>query len=162
MRGINQLMAFVVLVSLTVTVAVIISNWVIPFYREQGEKIENQTKERLECQYGSVYIRNVTYHCGDDCSLDADRNLTVEVENSGNVKIIVDKIYIKNKRGSLFAFDVEARTLSTGDVARLENISAMSCSGINNSIEGVSVIATNCPGTAYDNFPGSEVNFLNC
>jgi len=163
MKGVHQLITFAILIAMTATIAIIVSGWLIPFLREQTGTIENQTKEKLDCQYASLYIKNVTYNCSDDCSVNATRNLTVEVENSGSVTIRIDNIYIKNTTGALFSFALnETKALSTGDTIRIENVSAMVCSGINNSIDKVRIISTNCPGTAYDSFPGSDVNFLDC
>jgi lipopolysaccharide export LptBFGC system permease protein LptF len=163
MKGINELITFAVLVSMAVTIAMIVSGWLIPFSREQTGTIENQTREKLACQDASLYIKNVTYNCSSDCSVNTIRNLTIEVKNSGTLKIRIDNIYIINTTGSFFYFSLnETKTINIDDTIILENISTMACSGINNSISKVRVIATNCPGTAYDNFPGSDVTFLDC
>ena len=163
MKGVQQLIAFAVLISMAVTIALIVSGWLIPFIKEQTGTVGNQTTGKLACQYAFLYIKNVTYNCSTDCSVNAARNLTVEVENSGSVKIWIDNIYIRNTTGVLFSFSLnETKALSSGDIVRIENISTMLCSGINNSIDKVSIITTNCPGTAYDSFPGSDVTFLDC
>jgi hypothetical protein len=163
MKGIHQLVAFTILIAVVIIVSLLIHSWLIPFSREQTGTVENQTKEKLACQYASVYIKNVTYNCSSDCSVDAIRNLTIEIENSGALTISIDNIYIRNATGALFSFSLnETKTLITGDIVRLENISTMTCSGINHSIDNVGVITINCPGTAYDNFPGTDVTFLDC
>ena len=163
MKGIHQLVVFIILIVMAVTIAIMVHSWLVPFSREQTGTIENQTKEKLACEYASIYIKNVTYNCSSDCSVNATRNLTVEIKNSGTVTVNIDNIYIKNTTGVLFSFALnETKTVLTGNIVKLENISTMACSGINNSIDKVRVITTNCPGTAYDNFPGSDVNFINC
>ncbi len=163
MKGINQIVSFTILIAVAVSVALIIQSWLMPFSTEQTGTLENQTKEQLACQYASVYIRNVTYNCSSDCSTAAARNLTVYIENSGTLTVGINNIYIRNTTGALFSFGLnETKILVTGDVVRLENISTMRCSGINNSIDLVRIITNNCPGTAYDSFPGADVSFLDC
>jgi hypothetical protein len=163
MKGLNQIVSFTILIAVAVSVALIVQSWLMPFSNEQTSTLENQTKEKLACQYASVYIRNVTYNCSSDCSAAATRNITVEIENSGTLTVGIDNIYIRNTTGTLFSLSLnETKMLVTGDVVRLENISTMSCSGINNSIDVVRVITNNCPGTAYDSFPGADVIFLDC
>jgi hypothetical protein len=163
MKGINELITFAVLVSMAIVIAIIVSGWLIPFSNEQTGTIENQTRDKLICQDAYLYIKNVTYNCSSECSVSAIRNLSIEVKNSGTVKIRIDNVYIINTTGSFFSFALnETKTINIDDTIILENISTMACSGINNSISKVRVISTNCPGTAYDNFPGSDVSFLSC
>ena len=99
----------------------------------------------------------------NSCSSGSIHNLTVYVENTGIPQVAIDTIYVENVTGSLYTLSLnETRILSTGDMLYLTNLSSAECSGINNSIESVIIISTNCPENAHDKFPGADVAYVNC
>ena len=92
-------------------------------------------------------------------------NVTVKVVNSGLIALSLDKFTIVNDYGESFQYNVSGVVLRSGNTEYLINISSDNCSRINNSLAAngyVYIGSINCSEIAYDNFPGSFVNFASC
>lgn len=162
MKGVDPILAGVLMILLSIVIAVMISGWLSTTTQQTGTTIKNQTKEQLNCNFANFYIRNVTYNCSDNCSAGVSHNLTIELVNSGSIAIDVDEINIQNTTGSVFIFNINRTTFSAGDIKYLTNVSTTACNGTNHTIEYVIVSSMACPATAYDKYPGNMVNFVDC
>lgn len=162
MKGVSSLIASVMLVLITVVASVFISGWLTSTTARETNQIKNSTTTQLQCQFADIYIRNFTFDCGAGCAAGNAHTATATVVNSGKRSVSIEKIYLRNSTGNVFALDIAPVTMKVSDVTELTNISYADCSGIRNAVEFVSVITTNCPNTAYDNLEGSQVSFVNC
>jgi len=161
-KGLHPILAFTMLVALTLAVASIISVWAFGFFKTQAGNIENNTEDQLICQNAALYIKNTNYDCAGNCAEGAIHNITVTVVNSGKVRFSIDRFSFTNNTGYIYKFDVNQTSFSIGDVKNLFFSSNMSCYGINNSIQEVYLSSRNCPSTAYDSFPGDRITYNNC
>jgi hypothetical protein len=162
MKGIDQMLSAVMMIMLTIAIAVIVSGWLTAQSHDTGTQIRNQTKEKLSCTYAHLYIKNVTYNCAGDCTSGNNHNLTIVLVNDGEVAVGISNIYVRNTTGNEFQLNIPVTTFSVSDIKYLTNISRDTCSGINGSIEYVTVSGMNCPSNAYDRFPGDLVRYVDC
>jgi flagellin-like protein len=61
MKGISPLVATVLLIAFTVAVAGVVSMWVTSFTKSTTTIAERQSRERINCTYGSIALSNVNY-----------------------------------------------------------------------------------------------------
>ena len=163
MKGVSSFLAAAFIILITISLGVIVSQWLVNLSKEQTGSVADTTKTRLACQYAGLYIDNVTYNCNSNCASGTAHNITVKVVNSGQKSLSIDKIYATNTTGNLFTLSLnETKTIEAGTFMNLINISADTCSGINRSIDTVSISALNCSDIAHDEYPGSSVSYVNC
>ncbi len=162
MKGVSSLIASVMLVLITIVASMFISGWLTSTTTTQTSAIKNATYNQLQCQFADIYVKNATYNCNADCSGGIQHTASVTVVNSGKRAVSIDRIYLRNTTGSVTTLNLLPITLKVSDITEISNVSTGDCSGINNSIEFVSITTTNCPNTAYDNYEGNQVVYLNC
>ena len=162
-KATSPLIGAPLLILITISVALLMSGWLTTFSREETGSISNKTSQELSCQYAQLYIRSVNFDCNNSCASGILHNLTVRVENLGEIPISINQLYVENTTGNLFTFNLnETKSLSVGDRVDITNLSSADCSGINNSIDNLRIVSINCPSTAYDRFPGEDVTYTNC
>ncbi len=163
MKGSSVLMASVILVLITVVASIFLSGWMSTTTSAQTSRIRNNTETQLKCQFADIYIKNVTYDCNSDCASGVAHTLSLNIVNSGKKEVVISTIYVRNITGFVTAFRLnESKILNVGDVISVQNVTSSSCTGINNTIELVSVNTITCPATAYDSIQGDEVTYTNC
>lgn len=161
--GASLMLSAIVLVGITVVLGLITSEFVSKVSKERAAQVKNITKERLDCQFTNLYIRNATLNCNNNCSSGISHTISVTIVNSGTKPVQIDNIYVSNTTGSLFTFYANGtKVLNASDVTTLSNTSTAACGGMNRTIDRVRVISNNCPTTAFDSLPGSDVAFQNC
>jgi len=162
-KGLSPMIAAVMLVLLVVVISTVVSSWLSTLTSSQTGAIRNTTTEQLGCQFADLFIKNITYNCTGNCAASNDHNITVTVTNNGKKSVNISTIVVKNTTGHTFNYDIGAiKTIDVGASATVSNVSTDTCTGINNTIEDVIVVSINCPGNAYDTFPGSAVTHLSC
>ena len=162
MKGVSALISSVLLVLMAVVASVFISGWLSSTSTFEAEKIRNNSNTQLQCQYADMYIKNATYNCGGNCTTGTQHTTTVTVVNSGKKAISFDRIQLQNTTGIVTALILnETKTLNVGDVLSISNTTRDTCSGINNSIEVITVNSINCPSTAYDSIR-TGITYASC
>jgi flagellin-like protein len=76
MKGISSLIATVLLIAFTVSVAGIISVWLTGFIRGSTQTVSEQAGSELVCSYGGISLTSLKY-CGG--------GLSGRVDNTGNI-----------------------------------------------------------------------------
>ena len=162
-KGISSFISAAIIILITISLGVLVSQWIVTVSKERTEDISSTTKYKLACEYAGIYIDNVTYDCSSTCAAGTAHNITVKVVNSGQKSLSISKIYVTNTTGNLFTLNVnETKTIEAGTFMNLINISLDTCSGINGSIDKVSISSMNCSETAHDEYPGSSVSYVSC
>ena len=157
------MIAAVLLVLITIVASVFLSGWLSSTSSTQAERIKNNTNTQLQCQYADMYIKNVTYSCGGNCTTGTQHTTTVTLVNSGKKSLSISSIYILNTTGVVTVLNLnETKTLSVSDALTITNTSRDTCSGINGSIEAVTVSSLNCPATAYDSADVGRITYASC
>lgn len=162
-KGMGELIGAILVIAITIIVAIFVSGWISSTSEEHGQRIKNQTQEKLSCIYADLYIDNVTFNCSNNCSSGITHLLNITIKNSGQVPVSIEKIYIINTTGSVFTFNLsEIMTIATGGLESFISSSTISCLPFNRTIDKVVVSSVNCPDTAYDRFDGDDVTFVEC
>jgi hypothetical protein len=160
MRGISTIISAVILLALALTLSLITSDFISKTSKDRTEQIRDISKERLDCEFASLYIRNASLDCSSCAS---GSSIAVTIVNSGRKAVDIDTIYVRNTTGTLLAFGVNGtRRLNATDVATFTNTSPVSCGPMNRTIERFIVSSLNCPSTAFDFYPAKDVVYLNC
>src|SRR3989338_2343251 len=163
MKGVSSMIAAVLLVLITIVASVFLSGWLTSTSSAQAERIKNNTNTQLQCQFADMYIKNVTYSCGGNFTTGTQHTTTVTLVNSGKKSLSISSIYILNTTGVVTVLNLnETKTLSVSDALTITNTSRDTCSGINGSIEAVTVSSLNCPATAYDSADSGRITYASC
>ena len=162
-KGVSVMISAVLLVAITVLLTMITADFLTKTSKTTTQQVVDTQRTKLECQFANLYIKNISLDCNSNCAAGTSHTLTATLVNSGKKAISVEGMYVKNNTGSLFVFGTDgSRELNASDVLTISNVSTVACGGMNRTIDTVTISSTNCPGTAYDAYPGSEVAFLNC
>lgn len=162
-KGVSLMLSAVLLIAIAVTIGLITSDFVSRISKERTQQLTNITKEKLNCQFANLYIRNASFDCNNNCSAGASHTLQVTVVNSGKKPVHIDNLYLRNTTGALFAFYANGtREINASEVLTISNASTSSCADINRTIDRVIVSSLNCPDTAFDSMPGRDVVFSRC
>ena len=163
MKGVSSLIAAVLLVLITITASVFLSGWLSSTSSGEATRIRNNTNTQLQCQYADIYIKNVTYDCGGNCTTGTQHTTTVTVVNSGKKSVSINSIYAMNTTGVVTALNLnETKIISVSDALTVSNTTRATCSGINGSLELVTISSLSCPATAYDSADSGRIVYTNC
>lgn len=162
-KGVSLMLSAVLLVGLALGLGLITSDFVSKLSKERTQQLTNITKEKLNCQFANLYIRNASLDCNNNCASGTSHTFQVTVVNSGKKPVTIDNIYVRNTTGTLFAFYANGtKELNASEVLTIANTSTSSCADINRTIDRVIVSSLNCPDTAFDSMPGGDVVFSRC
>jgi hypothetical protein len=162
MKGISNFLSAAILLIIVLSISVAVFSWVSSISTEQTTAIRNSTTQQLGCQYADMYIMNATYNCSGTCAAGTLHNLTATVRNNGKRSLEINGMAIRNITGSTFSFGISPVVIAPGEDAFLVNMSNVTCSSINRTIDALIISSINCPGQAHDALPGSEMKYLNC
>lgn len=163
MKGVSPLIAAVLLVAITVGISTLLSSWLSTTSSDTAAKLRNNTNVQLQCQYADVYVKNATYNCSSNCTTGTQHTAAITVVNSGKKNLALDRFFIRNTSGDVTQLLLnETKTLNVADALTVSNTTRATCSGINNSIELITVSSIECPSTAYDSLDGADVTFNSC
>jgi flagellin-like protein len=92
MKGVSPLIATVLLIAISLTIASLIMGWATTLVKEQTGTISNRTGEAVECTGAIVTI--------DDVYIDFSANKSrVHVRNSGQINLDIISASLSNQRG---------------------------------------------------------------
>ena len=139
MKGVSPLIATILLIAFTISVAGIISVWLTTFARTSTELVGGQSVNQLVCSYGGISLSNLAFSSG---------RLTGEIENTRTIALgnITLQVSYTNSTSQIEKFysDLSPRE------KYFFNVSASS------NYDKIRVI-TNC-SSVYDEAESSEVS----
>jgi FlaG/FlaF family flagellin (archaellin) len=80
LKGISPLVATVLLISLVVAIAGIVSQWSTIFAKEQTEIVTEQSKTSITCSYGNINMKDLRFQT-------AQSRLSGSLENIGQIAL---------------------------------------------------------------------------
>ena len=162
-KGLSPLIEALLLVVMSISLSVIIAAWLPSISTEKTSTIAAGASEDLKCQSGHIYIKSASYNCSNNCAAGTAHTATVNIVNSGRIQILISKMYIQNITGETFLLNLsETATIEPAVTKTLINVSTNSCTGINNTIDKITVSSVNCPNTASDSIRGSDITYISC
>lgn len=153
-KAISPLIASVLLIAFTITVATIIASWVTTFTTGQTELTEEKAKQRITCAFGSLNIEEAKYN-------NTETKLFLRIENTqGDMDLSNITFNVIMKNASTFFYHTTCNcndeTLRSAEIKIYSNSSV--ADGCNIDMVRVS---TNCPD-AYDDVYSSQITFSGC
>jgi FlaG/FlaF family flagellin (archaellin) len=148
-KGLSQMIAAVLLVAFTVTIATLISGWYSTLIRTTSSNISNTTEEAIDCTVAKITI--------EDVYLDTTANtVNVVVRNTGMMdNLQLTSATVLNTTGGACTYDSGLDTdFDKGDVATIKFIS---CSISSCSVFKEAIVLTNCGGVS-DTYDGTPTN----
>lgn len=163
MKGLSVLVSSVIMIVIVLAVAGVIANWSSLFARERAGGVIGQAEKLLECSSADLFISSVEVDCQDRCGTEQEKLVTVDLRNTGDVSLVIDRFYITNKIGDLFEFRFPVnKTITSGGVLSSFTESNFNCDHIVDNIEVFEVLSRNCPDEGRDSLSGDDVVFINC
>lgn len=159
-KGLSQVITTTLLILIAITVSILVSAWLSSLTKTETGGIQNRTQVRLSCERGYLTITSVYYNCSNDCSADINHTITLNIRNTGEIKLSLDKIYVINKTGTTYTLIPNVTSLDISEIKTIGNVSRDSCGGFNKTIDEI-MITTGC-SNVYDTFPGVDIVYQNC
>jgi len=146
-KGISPLIAEVLLIGFTVTVASIVILWVTGFTRTSTKTISSQAETQLACTYGGIdFYGTVNYNS-------TSQALFGYLKNTGNVPLGNINFQIVYSNGT-----IDSRPLD--EVLAPTNIISFYFTGISSNIDSIHV-STNCTNPPVTTkISASEISFV--
>jgi len=99
MKGISQFLAATLIILITVGVSIIVANFIISTAQERSSTVANVTKQRLQCQFADLFIKNVTFDCNSNCFVGVPHRVNATIENIGTIAIELSNIITRMNTG---------------------------------------------------------------
>jgi hypothetical protein len=153
MKGIETLIATVLLVAFTVTIAGIMINWVTTFTKSTTETTGSQSNTMIVCNYGSISLRNLKFNSSTSL-------LQGGIENTGVItlgNITIRVIYTNSSEQSVKLCLVGTQSIECS--ASNLTLSSREYSSFNISVSSNYdriMVTTNC-SSVYDDVTSNEV-----
>ncbi len=140
MKGISALLAAVLIIAVTVSIATLVMGWLSTTIRGTQTTVENRTTEAVNCASAGISIDDVYISAG------APGSARVIVRNSGQADdLAIQSAYIYNRTGEAFsAAGLPSTDFDRGEVVTLmfNAATVVACPG--DFIEAIAT--TDCPG----------------
>ncbi|HLC76960.1 MAG TPA: archaellin/type IV pilin N-terminal domain-containing protein [archaeon] len=149
MKGISPLIASVLLIAFTVSIATLVSGWFSTLTRSTTTTVSNKTSESISCSNAQISIEDVYISAGSV----ATGSARVIVKNNGYTTIGVNGLQIYNTTGQNFSSGFSP--VSTFDAGAIQtfsivNVSVISCPSTFSKV----IVTSNCGGIT-DTFDGA-------
>ena len=150
MKGISPLLASVLLIAITVSIATLIMGWMSTVARTTEVKVENKTMQAVDCSSASITIQDVYLKAGNGTGA-----ASVIVSNSGQTDglVIVSATLINTTGVSFASGSVPITNFDQGDVETL-TFTSINISVCPQSFSKV-IVTTDCGGVSdtFDTTP---------
>ena len=150
MKGISPLLASVLLIAITVSIATLIMGWMSTVARTTEVKVENKTMQAVDCSSSSVTIQDVYIKAGNGTGA-----ASVIVTNSGQTDgLVIRSVTLINTTGVGFSSSsVPISNFDQGDVETL-TFTSINISVCPQSFSKV-IVTTDCGGVSdtFDTTP---------
>lgn len=152
-KAVSPLIAGVLLIVLTLTAALLVSNWVKEFTRTQTETIKEKGESRIVCSYAGLAINNASYNC-------TAAKFSAEAYNAGTQDLQTFKFLILLKNGSTYTLTGSPSiTLYSGETQVFYN-SSLNISF--SQIDRLTLMSATCPLTAKSELESGKVTGYGC
>jgi len=140
MKGISPLLAAILLIAVTVSIATLVMGWVSTVVRGSQATVENRTTEAVNCASAGISIDDVYVTAG------SSGTARVIVRNSGQADdLAIQSADIYNRTGDRFGSDGLTLTdFDRGEVATLSFSLVSTGSCPSDFVEAI--VSTDCPG----------------
>jgi len=146
-KGISPLIATVLLIAFTITVASILMNWVVEWQKSEKTSLTTTSETYRECRFKALRVKSVTYNCS------IEGRLLVEIENigQGNLNDFVAQVIYQNNSVSKLILEPDL-TIRTGDVNFLYNDSFFYP-----GLSSLEISTSDCPLTTKQSVQVNEI-----
>lgn len=152
-KAVSPLIGGVLLIVITLTAALLVTNWVRDFSREQTETIREKGESRIVCSYAGLALLNATYNC-------TAAKFSAEAYNSGDQNLESFKFLILLKNGSSYTLAGSPNiTLYAGETQTFTN------SSLNvtfSQIDRLTFMSATCPLTAKSDLASGKITSYGC
>lgn len=152
-KGVSPLIASVLLVSITLAVIYLVSNWALSFASKETGIIQQGSDTEIQCSSAGLAIDNVSYNC-------TSGKFSLEAYNSGSKDLTDFRIQVLLTNASSYNLNAEPNvTLYGGDSGIFYN------SSINltfSQIDRVVMRAPACSKTARSELEGAKITGYGC
>jgi len=116
MKGVSQFLEVTLIIVITVVVSLIVANFVMNTATQRTQTVENATRQKLNCQFGDMFIRNVTFDCNNNCFLGNPYLINASIENSGTIALDFDKISTRLTTGEEYTMYAVKDSISAASI----------------------------------------------
>jgi len=172
-KGVSVLVSAVAIIGITIAVAGLLIAWQGTTISAFLQSTSGNLGERLSCEKTNVILESVNYTCPTGaikCIQGQSHTITASIRNIGTRAVNIEKLYIKNKTGSIFEWPVNKKievdeqyiysNTTLLDTGSFGNLGTDNCTGLNQSVSQV-IITTSCPNID-SRIPGESMIFVNC
>lgn len=151
MKGISDFISTVLIIAITITVGILLFNWIEPLSRQQADKVADDSTNKLKCQSASLRITNGILNY-------TSKNISVTAENTGTINLDTFTFNIVMTNGTNLNSDASpVVTLSPSNRQTMTTSSATSATNTTN-ITSIRLIGLcNSALTVYDDLDGSSL-----
>lgn len=158
-KGASPVVAATILIAIAVVLAAAILGWQSSSLGSFSRSLEEGTREKLQCERGSLAVLSAAYDCNNNCAEGTLHTASLTLQNPGDVTLNPRFIYIKSAAGRLFELATSGE-LPIGQTLVFRNATAASCSDFSRAADEI-VVTTDCP-EVVGIFPGSSISWQNC
>lgn len=153
-KAVSPLIASVLLISITLTMVYLLSNWTTTFASKESRIIEGKSSTEIQCSSAGLAIDNVSYNC-------TAGKFSMEAYNSGSKDLTDFRIQVLLKNGSSYTLNAEPNaTLYSSDSQVFYN------SSINVSFSSIDRVvfktASVCPRVARSELENAKMISYGC
>lgn len=143
-KGLSPFIATVLLVGFTLSIGVILSNWVLPLLRSQTDDISTKAEDAITCSGAKLFFEKSSFAANTT-------RLSLVAENRGNVNMTDLKIYVTMNNDTFFSY-TEATNYNTV-LLPSQRVQLSNSSGLNKSnVKFVDLVAgpnSLCPAVKW-------------
>jgi len=158
LKGLDPIVATIVLIVIAVSVAMIITNWQTWFLPSYAENLGSQSQTQLQCIRAGVALDAISYNCSANCFPGVTHTLKATIRNTGDISLPVYSVYLQSRTGDVFEFRIN-KTLELDETFDFTNATTSSCAAINNSISRITLVT---PCTGVSSFDGNAMTWISC
>lgn len=107
MKGVSPLVAAVILIAISVSLSVVVSNWLSTYGAEASKQVRNTTQTQLQCQFANIRIKSAVYDCSSSCMTGVPYKMNATIENSGKLNLVVSRAVTKLSNVQTYQFDID-------------------------------------------------------
>ena len=159
MKGLDPLVATVVLIIIAVAVAATVANWQSWFLPRYAESIASESRSALQCSRAGIALENMTFDCSGNCLPGVQHTLAAKIRNIGDISLPLYRLVLENAAGEVLEFPLDT-ILPIDRALDYTNTSTVDCQAFSRSVARV-VVTTACTSmpSAFD---GSIITWINC
>lgn len=152
-KAVSPLIATVLLVSITLTLIYLVSNWALSFTSSQAGIIGGQSDTSIKCSSAGLAIDNASYNC-------TSGKLMMEAYNSGTKDLTDFKIQMLLTNSSSYKLNAEPNvTVYSGDTQTFYNNSINITFA---QLDRVVMTTSACPQTARSELDSTKITAYGC